>query len=203
LGVVFDTLEAVIRANAITALSSEVGTKGLLGLTTGAIAQAVVLGLISTLRSVLQFEDGGQIPFFPAVQGGKIRGPSHENGGVKFQTRQGFLGEARGGEIILNDIQQQRARMKFGSNVFSEIGVPGFTGSMYNDGGFIPLVANGTQLVSSSSSGGVQDIDGITELITRTNRVLLESVAVIFSNEINKERRFNERRNKSIMANRI
>lgn len=203
LGAVFDTLESVIRANAIAALSSEVATKGLVGLGTGAVAQAIVLGLLSTLRSVLQFEDGGQVPFFPANQGGRIRGPSHTNGGVKFMTKGGFLGEARGGELILNNIQQMKAKLMFGDGVFGDIGVPGFSGSKYNDGGFIPLVANGTQLVASSSSGGAQDIDGITQLITESNRALLESVAIIFSNEINKERRFNERKSKSIMANRI
>lgn len=120
-----------------------------------ATIQSIAAGLRATRQintiARSQFEGGGSVPrrghrvsdplyspmgdsqavSFPAKTGGKIEGPSHEEGGVKFITKWGFLGEARGGEVILNEDQQKALG---GPKVFREAGVPGF-----ETGGQIPL----------------------------------------------------------------
>ena len=213
IGIIFDTLEAAIRMNAISALAVEVGTKGFLGLPTGLLAQSLVLGLLKGLKTVVNgaFEDGGQIPqSFPAKTGGTIKGPDHTRGGVKFVTPSGFLGEAKGGELILNDMQQIMAARLFGNDVFQRIGVPNVKKrNVYNDGGFIPLVASQSQIqsaqVATQVSGGFDQalVAMFGQMVSENNSYLLKQTAQMFGDEINKERRLKDRRQEAIEINRV
>lgn len=98
-----------------------------------AVQTALALGRATTQAAQIarqKFEGGGRVPSFPAETGGRIEGPSHEGGGVPFVTAAGFVGEARGGEVILNEEQVRRLG---GAPVLRRAGVPGF-----NEGGRIP-----------------------------------------------------------------
>ena len=98
-GTVLDTLEAIIRANAISALAVEVGTKGLFGLPQGLIAQGLVLGLISGLRGIIA-EDGVTIDRGGRIdERGVIRGRRHSQGGVDM-TINGRNVNAEDGELV-------------------------------------------------------------------------------------------------------
>lgn len=159
-GILFDILEKAIKANAISALAIEVGSKGFLGLPTGFAAQAFVLGLLKGLRSALKFEDGGDLDqsfSFPAKRGGMIRGPSHSSrsGGVPFlHKKSGRQGLAEGGEMILNKSQQLALMGMAGNDIFRRAGVPLRGGIRKFEGGgsFIPNIAR-IQPKSVGSSG--------------------------------------------------
>ena len=208
LGILFDVLESAIRANAIAAFAVEVGTKGLFGLPSGFVAQAVVLGLLKGLRSVLAFEDGGAInqlledsgsylgsyngggSLFPAKRGGLIKGPSHKNGGVKFKLKnrgKQFMGEARGGEVILNEGQVENIQSIGGSDIFKQAGVPGAgKNGFYEGGGFVPQVASLSPATSSQASTRLhqEDLDYMIMGIGMTNKALNDDTADVVSRNV-------------------
>ena len=128
----------------------------------GALRVSLITGLIQGAVQGLKglilnsFETGGRIPkSFPGAAGGRIKGPDHTRGGVKFMTEDGFIGEAMGGEIILNPDQEQALKALFGDGVLGDIGVPGepsSNGSRNTDAGnFIPQVSVPTYVVQSQS----------------------------------------------------
>ncbi len=128
----------------IFSTTASVSTGGAAGLVQLALVQGLIQGGISALKSQIgSFEGGGRIKperltdlgifknggsvAFPAKGGGIIQGPSHDGGGVKFFMRQNgknFIGEAEGGEMILNKQQQQKGAQLFGPDYLSRIGVP-------------------------------------------------------------------------------
>jgi len=229
LGILLDVLENAIRANAIAAFAVELGTKGLFGLPQGLVAQGLVLGLIRGLRGLINFKDGGFLDMlegigqaslgtyagggaidFPAKTGGEIRGPSHSKGGVPFVLRKGgraYVGEAEGGEVIMNKAQVKKAKAIYGNDVFAQIGVPGE--AMYaQDGAFIPQTVSPSDVRVADPQGFAKDdfdylIEGIGEENKKLNDQTVRKVTRAMGASLNAQNRREERELLSIRLNQI
>ena len=145
-----------------------------------AIQTALAIGRATTQVAKVQktkFKDGGKIPRFPARTGGMIEGPSHEDGGVKFKTPYGFVGEAEGDELILNRQQQLSLRSRHGDGVFSGIGLPDFrngghvpkflTGGRISDANTTPSASVVDPALANQSSDSAVNIEGIERRLDR------------------------------------
>lgn len=107
-----------------------------------------------------RFSGSGRVKF-PAKTSGRITGPSHKNGGVRFTAPGDFQGEAEGGEIILNKWHQQ---LLGGDETFRKVGVP-----LFHDGGVVPLPNPSTtpssSLVNQRTDSSLVDASGSLEVL--------------------------------------
>ena len=114
-----------------------VATFGATGIARGAILTGLIKAAFSVVKSAIQsFADGGQVL------------PDYSNTGVipnKQNTKRQRNGDRvlaylTPGEVILNKAQQQQAVRMYGTDIFAQLGIPGFA-----DGGIVP---NTPQLIN-------------------------------------------------------
>jgi len=178
----------------------------------GAARVAVITGLMTGALGALKgllvnsFESGGIIPYaFPSLAGGKIIGPSHENGGVNFVTKGGFVGQARGGEIILNETQQKALEDNYGADVLGVAGVPGFSVGPGSDAGsFTPNVVSPSFPIFQDFKADLNDksINKLVEGIVETNGAFLNSFSGVVGDRIEKAITKAEAKRKSLKKSR-
>lgn len=165
-GVILDLIEKQLILLATSAFSQpdSVLTFGASGALRIALITGLIKGSVGALKSVIGFEQGGGIDreslggrstdSFPSRTGGLIVGPSHENGGVKFRLKgTGLVGEARGGEVIMNEDSVQAGIDMYGPDFLDNIGVP-LSDSFYRNydtRSFVPQIAENR---NTSRAGG-------------------------------------------------
>jgi hypothetical protein len=127
---------ASAQAQSLTQTDS-IATFGATGIARGAILTALIKGVFSGVKSAIQsFAEGGQVL------------PDYSNTGV-VPNRQNTKRQRNGdrvlayltpGEVVLNKAQQQKAVRMYGTDIFAQLGIPGFA-----DGGIVP---NTPQLIN-------------------------------------------------------
>lgn len=88
-----DALEKAVQLYIIEAQIRELAKSGIAGILKGAILVGVIRALFSGARGLInRFDDGGI-----------LKGPSHEKGGIQIFSKSGaYFGEAEGDEAIIN-----------------------------------------------------------------------------------------------------
>lgn len=113
----------------------EVGTKGILGLPTAAIAAGVIKLAFAGLRGLINsYEEGGEV----------TAGVPYRRAG----TSDNVLIHAKKGEVILNEKHQKNLKRVAGEGIFGRIGVKGFANTAMNN------------IVMNQSNSGISSIDG-------------------------------------------
>lgn len=157
-------LEAQIPTIIAAIFGREVSTKGFLaGGASAAIATAALKGLFAAARSAVQgaeFAEGGQVPDYSNK--GVI--PNRQNT-KRRKNGDRVLAYLTPGEVVLNKSQQQRAVRMYGTDIFAQLGIPGFA-----DGGIVPntpQLINPVTVQSGSVSLNANDLQTQAALIAQ------------------------------------
>lgn len=202
-----EALEKFLLIQIATATAREIGTKGFIGIATGAVLAGLIKGLGAGIRSQIQsFEEGGKIDKnkltdiavaayydrggrtkFPAITGGRIIGPSHEDGGVKFRVGN-KIGEARGNEVISNEQQLARGAALFGSDFMQRMGVPDV--GLINPNrasNFVPQVyrsAGATSVTTNNNGIDIQQLEQMAAINAAQQTKVLQSMQAIIVDSV-------------------
>jgi len=163
-----EILLQVAAAQAKSLASAEsVATFGAAGLAKAAIITGLIKGFFSVVKSQVQsFALGGEVlPVFEG--GGQVSGIPN----ITRPNGDNVLATVRVGELFLNEAQQKRARLIYGNDIFSRLGVPGFA-----EGG---AVMRTPQLVNPGRGQTVNvDLEGPdTETFMAQARIIAQAVA--------------------------
>ena len=157
-------LEAQIPTIIAAIFGREVSTKGFLaGGASAAIATAALKGLFAAARAAVQgaeFAEGGQVPDYSNK--GVI--PNRQNT-KRRKNGDRVLAYLTPGEVVLNKSQQQRAVRMYGTDIFTQLGIPGFA-----DGGIVPntpQLINPVTVQSGSVSLNANDLQTQAALIAQ------------------------------------
>ena len=161
----FKAFEAQIPTIIAAIFGKEVSTKGFLaGGATAIIATAALKGLLAVARSAIlgaEFAEGGRIPDYsnagiiPNRQNTKRR-PSGDRV-VAYLTP---------GEVVLNKRQQELAASMYGTDIFAQLGIPGFaTGGIVPN---IPQLVNPLSIQTGNLGLSPEDIQAQASVIAQT-----------------------------------
>lgn len=139
-----------------------VATFGASGLARAAVLTGLIKGAFAVVKGAIQsFAEGGQVA------------PDYSNTGV-IPNRQNTKRRKNGdrvlayltpGEVVLNKSQQQRAVRMYGTDIFAQLGIPGFA-----DGGIVPntpQLINPVTVQSGSVSLNANDLQTQAALIAQ------------------------------------
>ncbi|HEX8348976.1 MAG TPA: hypothetical protein VF598_03375, partial [Hymenobacter sp.] len=146
LGEIAINLSRELSAIAVTAASNplNIPTAGLAGISQEAIYSALAIAKAAVLTTkVLLFEQGGV-----AKEGGVLKGPSHQQGGIPFRVRGRAGFEAEGDEIILAKGVFRNPALRAAASQLNVLGggksfvgyqdpLPPATWARYADGGIV------------------------------------------------------------------
>lgn len=130
----FKAFEAQIPTIIAAIFGKEVSSKGFLaGGATAIIATAALKGLLTVARTAIlgaEFAEGGRIPDYSNI--GTI--PNRQNT-KRRPSGDRVVAYLTPGEVVLNKRQQELAAQMYGTDIFAQLGIPGFA-----TGGIVPNI---------------------------------------------------------------